>query len=77
MPERTLSIKVIPNSKIDKLVAQKGDALRIKLVAPAVDNKANFALIKFLSSHFKIAKNKINILSGAKSRQKKVKIILP
>jgi uncharacterized protein (TIGR00251 family) len=65
-----LKIKVIPNSKTEKIVSQEGNTLKIKLQAPAHEGKANKALIKFLSQHFKIAKSKISITQGEKSPEK-------
>lgn len=75
--QKIYSIKVLPNSKINKIVEERADFLKIKLIAPAHEGMANKALIKFLSSYFKIAKNKIKIISGEKSREKKVIIDLP
>lgn len=66
----TLKIKVIPNSKINKIVERKDNYLKIKLTAPAHEGKANKALIKFLSLYFKVAKNKIALVSGEKSHEK-------
>jgi uncharacterized protein len=76
MKEKIYSIKVIPNSKINKIVEEKNDFLKIKLTEPAHEGKANKSLINFLSKEFKIAKNKITIISGKKSRDKKIKIQL-
>ena len=36
--------------------------------------QANEALIAFLSDHFKVPKRSVRILSGLKSRQKRVQI---
>lgn len=77
MPEKIYSVKVIPNSKIDKIVAESAASLKIKLTAPAHEGKANKALSEFLSQYFKIAKNKISIISGEKKREKKIKILFP
>ena len=74
--QKIYSIKVLPGSKINKIVERGADFMKIKLSAPAHENKANKALIIFLSKHFKIAKNKIEIISGFKSRDKKIIIDL-
>ena len=74
MIEKIYKIKVIPNSKINKIVEQKHDFLKIKLTAPAREGKANKALITFLSQEFKIAKSEIRIIKGEKSREKTIKI---
>jgi len=76
MAEKIWQIKVVPKSKTNQIVEQTNDFLKIKLTAPAVEGKANKALISFLSKYFKISKNRMEIISGAKSRVKKIKIIL-
>lgn len=74
---KLLKVRVIPNSKINKIIEQGADFMKIKLNAPALEGKANMALIKFLSSNFQIPKSQIKILSGEKSREKRVSINLP
>jgi len=74
MLKKIYKIKVIPNSKINKIVKQTDNYLKIKLSAPAHEGKANLALIKFLSQELKIAKNKIKIIKGEKSREKLIQI---
>jgi hypothetical protein len=68
-----LNIKVIPNAKQNKLVEEPG-RVKVYLTAPAVEGKANEALIEFLAEHFKTKKNKISIIRGIKSREKVVEI---
>jgi len=75
MAEKIIKVKVVPNSKLNKIVEQKEDFYKIKLTAQAHEGKANKALIAFLSQTFKIPKNKIQIISGEKTREKK--ILLP
>lgn len=65
-----LTIKVIPKAKKNEI---KGE--RVYLKAPAVDGKANKALIEFLAEHYKVKKRQISILKGLKSRNKVVEII--
>ncbi len=74
MKAKSYLIRVIPNSKTEKIVEEGDSYLKIKLTAPAYENKANKAVINFLANHFKIAKNRIKILSGNKSREKKIEI---
>jgi len=76
MSAKILKIRVIPNSKINKIIEAKDDWLKIKLTAPAHEGKANKALMNFLSQEYKIAKNKIQLVSGQKSRDKIVKLLV-
>jgi hypothetical protein len=70
-----LNIKVIPRSKINKIVDQRDNFLKIKLTAPAIDGRANEALREFLAKEFEISKSRIEIIKGEKGREKVVKII--
>ncbi|MCX6743240.1 MAG: DUF167 domain-containing protein [Candidatus Parcubacteria bacterium] len=74
MLEKIIKVKVIPNSKLNKIVEQKDDFYKIKLTAPAHEGKANKALLNFLSRELKVAKSKITIIKGNKSREKTVLI---
>jgi len=42
----------------------------------AVDSKANEALVKLLSAHYKVSKNKVKIIRGHTSRHKLIEINL-
>jgi uncharacterized protein YggU (UPF0235/DUF167 family) len=55
----TMSVHVVPNAKIDKVVGEHGSAIKIKLRAPAVERKANAALINLLAERLKVPKPKI------------------
>ncbi|MDI6704253.1 MAG: DUF167 domain-containing protein [bacterium] len=66
---RTLRIKVIPNSKREEI--SEGDPLIVRVKAPPEKNKANKAVVKILSKHFKA---KISIISGKMRREKIVEI---
>lgn len=74
MAAKLLQIKIIPNSKINKIVEQKENFYKIKLMAPAVEGKANKSLLSFLSGLLKIPKSKIEIAKGEKSREKTIRI---
>jgi uncharacterized protein len=69
-----LSCRVQPNSKKDLIGDIRDDQLVIHLCAPAVEGKANEALIKFLSRRLKVAKSRISLVQGEKNRKKVVSI---
>jgi uncharacterized protein len=71
----TLNIKVIPNARKSS-IAQEGDFWKVHLNAPAVDGKANEALIEALADHFKVRKSAVKILKGHRSRQKVVEVLI-
>jgi len=51
---------------------QHGDALKIKLTAPPVDDAANKMCVQYLAKCLKIPKSSIEILSGHTSRTKRL-----
>jgi uncharacterized protein (TIGR00251 family) len=69
-----IRVHVIPNAKIDKVVGEHGDAIKIKLRAPAVGGKANTALRRFLAEKLRIPQRAIVLEHGEKSRDKVIRI---
>lgn len=67
-------VRVNPRSSRDELVDLKGELVRIKLTAPAVEGEANRALIRFLAEEIGVPKSDIEIVSGDRSRRKTVRI---
>jgi uncharacterized protein (TIGR00251 family) len=49
-------------------------ALKVRVMAPATENRANEALVEFLASVLKTAKSAVRIRSGEQSRIKRVEI---
>jgi len=73
-PVATIRIHVIPNAKIDKVVGERGDVIKIKLRAPAVGGKANTALRCFLAEELNIPQRAIMLVRGQTSRDKVIRI---
>lgn len=65
-----LKIKVIANAKINGLEEYADDILKLRINKPAVDGKANKAIIEYLSSQFEVPKSNITILKGEKNSLK-------
>ena len=68
------NVKLVPNSSFSKVVDFTEEYVRIKISAPAIENKANKELIEFCSDLFDVNKSKLKIISGEKSKVKKVLI---
>lgn len=62
------------NAKRSKVVNDEGN-FKIYLNAPAVEGKANKALIEVLAGYFSVKKSQVVILKGEKSRNKIVEIL--
>lgn len=76
-----IRLKIIPNSSKNELIYENnGDKcddmynvnarLKIKITAQPIENKANKALIEFLSKTLKTAKSNITILKGELNKEK-------
>ena len=73
----TLRIKAQPAaSKNEFCGLYDGDALKIRIKAPAVEGAANKELVKFLSKSFKVPKSAILFKSGQNSKIKRVEFPL-
>ena len=69
-----LTLHVQPGARRSEVVGLHGGALKVKVAAPAVDNKANAALIEFLAGTLGIPKSAVAIRHGATGRRKVVEI---
>lgn len=67
-----LQVLVQPRSSRCQLVGLQAGALKIKLTSPPVEGAANKACCAYLAKLFGIAKGAAVLVSGDKSRQKKV-----
>ena len=65
-----LKIKAVPNSSKNEICGLLDDALKVKIKAPAVENKANEELVKFFAKLLKIPKSSVVLKSGASSKIK-------
>lgn len=70
MTEMVLELKVIANCSRNEL---KGN--RVYVMAPAVDNQANEAMIELLADYYNVKRNRIKIMRGLHSSTKVVKIL--
>lgn len=69
-----ISIRVIPRASKSAIAGRRGDAILVRLAAPPVEGAANEELIEVLSKAFGRPRRDITIVSGHKSRDKRVSI---
>lgn len=67
-------IKVKPGSSQEKILATGENELTVYLRAKPHDGEANAALIATLSKYFKVPKTSIEVLRGAHSRIKIIRL---
>nr|VFK28180.1 MAG: hypothetical protein BECKMB1821G_GA0114241_10349 [Candidatus Kentron sp. MB]VFK32334.1 MAG: hypothetical protein BECKMB1821I_GA0114274_10329 [Candidatus Kentron sp. MB]VFK75835.1 MAG: hypothetical protein BECKMB1821H_GA0114242_10339 [Candidatus Kentron sp. MB] len=61
-----------PRASRDEVVGMQGGRLKVRVAAAPVDGKGNEALIRLLAREFGVAKSQVSILSGARSRNKRI-----
>ncbi|MDR3256171.1 MAG: DUF167 domain-containing protein [Endomicrobium sp.] len=69
-----IKVRVIPNSKRNEVASRVGSILRVKIVAPAVEGKANEELCDFLSDFFDVKRSMIFLRKGERGREKTIEI---
>ena len=69
-----LSVRVIPRAGRSGLAGIRDDAVLVRLAAAPVDGAANAELIETLADALDVPRRAVSIVSGERSRQKRVRI---
>src|SRR5712671_2544560 len=69
-----LAVRVQPRASKTEISGVLDGALKVRLQAPALEDRANEALSEFLAQLLKTPKSAVRILSGHRSRSKRVEI---
>jgi uncharacterized protein (TIGR00251 family) len=70
----TLTLHIQPGAKRSEIVGLHGEALKIKLVAPPIEGRANDALLKFIADLFAVPLRNVELKQGGQSRHKVVAV---
>ncbi len=65
-----LAVQVMPNAKKSEVVGLLDDAIKIRLQAPALEGRANEALIRYLAVLLDLPKSAVVITHGQTTRRK-------
>jgi uncharacterized protein len=71
----TFSVRVQRRASRDEIAGVIKGAMKIRLGAHAVENRANEALVEFLATVLKTSKSAVRIRSGERCRTKQVEIL--
>ena len=66
-----VNFRIVPNSKKNEIIIDN-EIIKVKVTAQPIDNKANKALVEYLSKLLKIPKTHIEIVKGETSKEKVV-----
>jgi uncharacterized protein len=68
------SVHVQPRASKDEVAGEMEGALKIRLRAPELEDRANEALVAFLAEVLNTSKAAVRILSGARGRMKRIEV---
>jgi uncharacterized protein (TIGR00251 family) len=72
-----LNLHVQPGARKSTLAGMYGNHLKIRIRAPAIDNRANEELISFLAHEMDVPSRQIQLLQGRHGRHKRLTIVRP
>jgi uncharacterized protein len=70
----TVAVKVLPRASKEEVAGLSEDAVRIRLTAPALENRANEALVRFLAAALGVPRARVGIVAGGRGRRKLVRV---
>lgn len=73
--EWRIRVHVQPGAKRDELAGLFQESLKVRLSAPAVDNKANEALVIFVAGLLGLKRSQVSLASGLSSRSKTLRVL--
>lgn len=69
-----LAIHAQPGARRTEIAGIHGEALKVRVAAPPLEDRANEALLAFLAERFGVPQRQVRLVAGAKSREKRFEI---
>lgn len=73
-PLATVAVRVAPRAARDELAGWRDGALRVRLTAPPVDDRANEALVRLLARALDVPRSRVELAAGGRGRNKIVRV---
>jgi len=70
----TVAVRVVPGARRTAVGGRRGDALVVRVAAPAVEGKATEAALRAVADAFGVRRRDVALLAGATSRDKTLRI---
>jgi uncharacterized protein (TIGR00251 family) len=71
-----IAVHVSTNAREANVVRIGENIFEVKVDERAVEGRANKRLVEILAKHFKVPKSRIRLVSGARSRDKVLEIVI-
>lgn len=72
--EFTVEVRVIPRARRDEVGGERAGRLLVRTTAAPVDDKANAAVRRLLAGHFGVPTRCVEVVAGARSRDKTMRV---
>lgn len=72
-----LQVQVVPNASRTAVTGLHDGALRVRLMAPPIEGRANAALLAWLARSLGLPRRAVQLLGGDTSRRKRVHLACP
>lgn len=69
-----LTVRLQPRANRDAIIGERSGVLRIAVTAPPVDGQANEALCRLIAKQAHIARSRVSVVRGERSREKVVRV---
>ncbi len=70
----SLVVKLQPRAKRNAIVDERDGVLRVSVAAAPVDGRANAALCKLIAKRAGVARSRVSVVRGERSREKVVQV---
>jgi len=70
----TLLVHAQPGARRTEVAGLHGERVKVRVAAPALEDRANEALVQFLAERFGVARRDVRLVSGERSREKRFEI---
>lgn len=74
MPTTDLTVRLQPRAKRNAIVDERDGMLRVSVAAAPVDGLANAALCKLIAKRAGVARGRVSVVRGERSREKTVRV---
>ncbi len=69
-----LRVHAQPGARRTEVAGLHGDSLKVRVREPALEDRANEALVQFLADALGVARRDVKLASGARSREKRFEV---
>jgi uncharacterized protein (TIGR00251 family) len=69
-----IDVHVQPGARRDEIVGEYGGRLKIAIVAPPLDGRANAALVDVLARRLGLPRSAVRLVAGASGRAKRLRV---